>query len=284
MSDAGLAARIAAVLGSAPQRQRALSGGCVSPVLRVDLADGRAVVAKVGDPGGGLELEARMLAALGGAGWPVPAVLHAARDLLLLAFVDSDGSAGAAAEARAAELLAARHGEAQPAFGFEGDTVIAGLPQANPRSARWIPFFAEHRLLAMAAQARAAGRLPAGLETRIERLAGRLERWLLEPPHPSLIHGDLWGGNILFRRGEVAAVIDPACYWADAEIELAFTTLFHTFGDAFFRRYRALRPLADGFFEERCELYNLYPLLVHVCLFGGSYVGAVERTLRRYGV
>ena len=70
---------------------------------------------------------------------------------------------------------------------------------------------------------------------------------------------------------------------ADAEIELAFSTLFGTFGDAFFSRYAEIRPIAPGFFEERRDLYNLYPLLVHVRLFGGSYVAQVERTLTKFG-
>ena len=79
-------------------------------------------------------------------------------------------------------------------------------------------------------------------------------------------------------------MIDPACYRAHAEIELAFTTLFSTFGDRFFARYREERPIAPGFFEARRDLYNLYPLLVHVRLFGGHYRQAVRSTLRRFGV
>jgi fructosamine-3-kinase len=81
----------------------------------------------------------------------------------------------------------------------------------------------------------------------------------------------------------VAAFIDPACYWADAEVELAFTTLFGTFGEVFFRRYREHRPMEPGFFEARRDLYNLYPLLVHVRLFGGAYLASVQRTLAHFG-
>ncbi len=77
--------------------------------------------------------------------------------------------------------------------------------------------------------------------------------------------------------------VDPAIYYAHPEIELAFTTLFGTFERPFFDRYHELRPIAPGFFEERRDIYNLYPLLVHVRLFGGSYVSSVERTLRQFG-
>jgi fructosamine-3-kinase len=118
---------------------------------------------------------------------------------------------------------------------------------------------------------------------RIETLAGKLERWLFEPSAPSLLHGDIWSGNVLVRGDRIVGLIDPAVYYGHAEMELAFITLFNTFGDTFFRRYHELRPIEDGFFGERRDLYNLYPLLVHVRIFGGGYVQAVDRTLRRYG-
>ncbi len=122
---------------------------------------------------------------------------------------------------------------------------------------------------------------------RIEWLAARLERWIEEPAQPSLIHGDMWGGNVLCRTTatgqRISGFVDPAIYYADAEIELAVATLFNTFGDAFFVRYTERRPLRPSFFEERRDLYNLYPLLVHVRLFGGGYVGAVGRIPDRFG-
>src|SRR3546814_4637170 len=96
------------------------------------------------------------------------------------------------------------------------------------------------------------------------------------------LHGDMWGGNVLARGGRIAAFVDPAIYHADPEIELAFSTLFGTYGEAFFRRYEALRPLRPGFFETRRDIYNLYPLLVHARLFGGSYVASVDRILGRF--
>ena len=99
----------------------------------------------------------------------------------------------------------------------------------------------------------------------------------------ALIHGDVWTTNVLARAGRITAFLDPAIYYADPEIELAFIGLFGTFGRAFHEAYHSLRPIAPGFFEERRDLYNLYPLLVHVRLFGGSYVGQVERTLAGYG-
>ncbi len=277
MADA-LRSQIERVLGSAVVSVAPLSGGCVGEVRRVDLADGRRLVAKIGP---GLEPEGFMLRYLAeNSRLPVPAVQYGDDDLLLMDFVEgSDGLA----EDHAAELLAELHGITAPSFGFERDTLIGGLRQPNPWTPSWIDFFRDRRLLYMAAEARRAGRLPGPLMRRVEALAGRLGTWLEEPDRPGLIHGDAWGGNILSRGGRVTAFIDPAIHFADPEIELAFGTLFSTFGTTFFRRYQELRPLRPGFFEERRDLYNLYPLLVHVRLFGGGYVGAVERTLSRYG-
>lgn len=277
------AARIQAALHREVVAVLPLSGGCVAEVCQATLADGNRVVAKVGRSGDALDLEAWMLRHLAREGWPVPAVQHASDDLLVMEFVANDGVTGAATEVHAAEQLAALHARPYDYFGLERDTLIAGLPQANQPGKRWVPFFVEHRLLAMARLARESGQLAPELHARIGRLAARLDALLLEPPHPSLIHGDLWSGNLLLRDGAIAALIDPACYCADPEVELAFTTLFHTFGDAFFERYNELRPVADGFFEERRDLYNLYPLLVHLQLFGAAYAAPISSTLSRFG-
>lgn len=135
----------------------------------------------------------------------------------------------------------------------------------------------------MASEGLQAGRLPYRVMTRIERFCAHLDRWLIEPDKPSLIHGDVWTTNVLAAGDRIRAFLDPAIYFAHAEIELAFITLFNTFGRAFFDRYNSIRPIEPGFFEERRDIYNLYPLLVHVRLFGGTYVSAVERTLSRFG-
>lgn len=271
---------IEAITGRRVARAAPLSGGCVGEVYRLDLDDGTPLVAKLGP---GLEPEGWMLRYLAThSDLPVPAVIHGDDDLLLMDHVEAGGAIDAGAERHAAELLAALHGVTADRFGLERDTLIGGLRQPNPWTPRWIDFFREQRLLHMAGEAQRAGRLPRGLMVRIERLAARLETWLEEPDAPALIHGDAWGGNILCRGGRVAAFIDPAIYYADPEIELAFGTLFGTFGGDFFNRYRQLRPIRPGFFEIRRDLYNLYPLLVHVRLFGGSYVSAVERIVSRF--
>ena len=277
-----LRARLSDITGQEPLAATPLSGGCIAQVAKVELADDTAVVVKLA-PEGGLALEGRMLSDLAMVDKvPVPEVLAASDDLLVLAFIPSDGRLGASAERHAAELLAGLHGVGAEAFGYPYDTLIGALPQPNPWTESWIDFFRDQRLLAMGRRALEAGRLPATSFGRLETLCGRLGTWIDEPNRPALIHGDLWDGNILAAGGRIAALLDPAIYYADPEIELAFTTLFGTFGEIFFERYGELRPIAPGFFEARRELYNLYPLLVHVTLFGGGYVQSVERTLDRF--
>lgn len=280
-----LEAAIEQHMGKRPKRLTPLGGGASAAVYRVDFEDGARVAAKVGKQGGDLALEGRMLRTLRQRSrLPVPEVVFAGDTLLLMSYVESAGPITPAVEEDAAELLANLHDITAQTFGFEEATRIGGLPQPNPSTAGWRDFFRDQRLRYMAGEAVAAGKLPVAFLGRIERLGARLDEWIAEDARPSLIHGDLWGGNVLAKNGRIAAFVDPAIYFADAEIELAFATLFSTFGETFFRRYGELRPLRQGFWEARRDLYNLYPLLVHVRLFGGGYVNAVERTLRRFGV
>jgi fructosamine-3-kinase len=260
---------------------RPLAGGSAGRVLLADLAGGGRVVAKLGP---GLEPEGWMLRTLARRSrLPVPPVVHSDDDLLLTEYVEAGcGPMPDAAQLHAAEMLADLHALSWHSFGMERDTAIGGLPQCNDPAHRWLDFFRDRRLLAMAGLALRSGRLPAATMDRVERLAARLDRWIEEPPQPALLHGDAWGGNILVRDGRVAAFIDPALYYGHPEVELAFGTLFGTFGQPFFRRYDEISPIAPGFWEERREIYLLYPLLVHVRLFGGSYLAGIEATLDRF--
>ncbi|EKV32880.1 Ribulosamine/erythrulosamine 3-kinase [Caenispirillum salinarum AK4] len=281
-----LSDRIARAIGHGVRRLSPLSGGCVGDVLRAELEDGAApVVVKVADDaGGGLDIEGWMLRYLADTSrLPVPGVLHAEAGLLVMEEIQAGGGGiSASCQEHAADLLADLHSVTWDAFGLERDTLIGGLHQPNPREASWRTFFRDHRLLYMADESHRAGRLPADVRRKVDTLAGRLDDWIEEPDAPALIHGDMWTGNVLCDGGRIAGFIDPAIYYGDAEIELAFSTLFGTFGEPFFRRYQEKRPLRPGFFEARRDLYNLYPLLVHVRLFGGSYVGSVSRTLDRF--
>lgn len=272
-------------LGADVRRFESLHGGCIGEVYQAELADGRQIVVKRAQRSAAqLDVEGYMLRYLAAnSALPVPEVFLAEPELLVMSYISGDSRFDRRAQEHAAELLAALHEISADRFGLECDTLIGGLHQPNRWTASWLEFFAEQRLVYMAREAEQTGRLSATVRQRVERLAGVLDRWLQEPPRPSLIHGDVWTTNVLAHGGKVTGFLDPAIYYADAEIELAFVTLFGTFGEHFFRRYQELRPIPAGFFEERRDLYNLYPLLVHARLFGGSYVGSVEQILRQFG-
>jgi fructosamine-3-kinase len=274
---------IAAALGVERVRLSGLSGGCVGEVYAVETSEGERLVAKVDQSAGGaLDVEGYMLDYLGQhSALPVPAVRHADPSLLVMEWLPGS-SGGGGAEDHAAGLLADLHGVQAEKFGLQRATLIGGLHQPNPQVGSWVEFFAEHRLLEMAGQAFAAGRLDQGTMGQVEALAGRVEKWLAEPDAPSLLHGDVWSGNVLSEGKKVTGFVDPAIYYGHPEVELAFITLFSTFGKRFFAVYGERRGIAAGFWEERRDLYNLYPLLVHVRLFGGGYVGQVQGILRRF--
>jgi fructosamine-3-kinase len=287
MIGGALKARLEAALGSAVVEARSLPVGFGLTGLDITLADGRRLAVKARTGAGhdkpSLELETFMLGELARLSeLPVPRVHHAEPDLLVMDFIDNDGGGiTRSVERHAGELIAALHAVPRARFAYRRDTLIGPLTQPNPESDRWVPFFRDHRLLFMARQVHAEGALPASMLGRIEKLAMRIEDYLIEPAFPSLLHGDLWTGNVLVRQGRVAGFVDPAIYCGSPEVELAFATLFGTFGESFFEVYEETMPLEPGFHELRSDLYNLYPRLVHVRLFGAGYLAGIEATLAR---
>jgi fructosamine-3-kinase len=277
---------VEAHLGERMLSVRPLGGGCIGEVYRAELEKGTPLVAKVDRKGEShLEREAYMLRYLREkSDLPVPEVYHGSETLLLMEFVEGSSHFSKEAERHAAELLAALHGVTSATYGHERNTLIGGLNQPNPPTESWTDLFREHRLLYMANVVHEAGRLPAEDLLRVERLSEKLDELIEDPNPPALIHGDVWSANVLARADRITAFLDPAIYYADPEIELAFISLFDSFGRPFFDRYQEIRPIRDGFFEVRRDLYNLYPLLVHTYYFGGGYLGSVRNTLDRFSV
>ncbi len=258
-----------------------LSAANNAQIYRLGLDGGASVVAKVSARG--LELEAFMLRYLRSkSALPVPTVYYSNDHLILMEYVPTDYSADDRGHRHAAEVLAALHDIHAPQYGFERDTLIGGLVQPNAQSSDWVSFFAEHRLLHMARAAFDEGKIEKKMMAQVEKLAGKLGGYIVRPQKPSLIHGDIWGGNILFARGRVAAFVDPAVYYADAEVELAFIRLFGTLNESFFMRYNDLHPIHPGFEDVRAPIYGVYPLLVHTRLFGTSYARKVQKVLDRF--
>lgn len=176
--------------------------------------------------------------------------------------------------------LAILHSHTQPKFGLHFDNFIGSLPQANALTTNGYDFFFDHRLLPQAGLALYKGLLPKASYDALFRLRTRLPD-LIPHERPALLHGDLWSGNVLINEHNKPALVDPAVYYGFREAELAFTRLFAGFDEYFYEAYDETFPLQSGF-SERVAIYNLYPLLVHVNLFGSGYVSGVERVLKQF--
>ena len=241
-------------------------------------------MAKVGDGSHDLRIEGYMLRYLREhSPLPVPEALNEASDLLLMEYIAGESELDDGSLRHLGELMAALHEVSAPRFGLERDTLIGPLHQPNPKSDSWIDFFRERRLRYMVGVARESGQLPGEMELRLLRMADGLDKFLIEPAQPSLIHGDMWRTNVLVRDGRVAGIIDPALYYAHNEMELAYMTLFDGTGAAFFEAYQAHIPIDQEFHDARRHVYNLYPLLVHVTIFGAKYLPPLDTTLTRFG-
>lgn len=176
--------------------------------------------------------------------------------------------------------LAQLHRVRSTQYGLDRDNFIGRLPQKNTPSTQWINFFIEQRLETQLGLAVYNQHITTDFARKFRFLYAQLPGILADEP-PSLLHGDLWSGNFMTDRQGAPAIIDPAIYYGNREIELAFTQLFGGFDRQFYQSYHEAYPLEPGF-TERVDIYNLYPLLVHVNLFGQSYLSGIERTLRKY--
>lgn len=282
--DNALRSRLEQTLQRRLRSWHPLSGGMISQVLRVEMEDGESIVAKVGDGSHDLTIEAYMLRYLRQhSGLPAPAVLHDEANLLLMEFVEGRIEWEGESLRHLGALLARCHQVTSPTYGHERDTLIGPLRQPNPQTASWIAFFREQRLLYMIGIARESGELPAELERRLLRIADQLERYLIEPAKPALIHGDMWKTNVIARGGRVAGIIDPALYYGHNEMELAYMTLFNGTGPEFFSAYTDQIVIEDDFFRRRRHIYNLYPLLIHLVIFGERFLQPLHETLERVG-
>lgn len=178
------------------------------------------------------------------------------------------------------ELLAQMHRNTSAAFGFDTDNYMGSLKQSNARDAKWDSFFIEARLKPMVKMAAEKQLLNSNDETLFEKLYLRLPDLFPEEP-PVLTHGDLWSGNYMVDTNEQPYLIDPAVCYGNRECEIAITKLFGGFDADFYDSYISNYPLQPGW-QQRVDLWNLYPLLIHLNLFGDGYVAQVRRCLAKY--
>ncbi len=270
-----------------------LGGGDVSRAVRLDAARGVFFLKwGTGAAGQTYAAEAEGLAALAARAGPdllVPQPRSArtadgdSPGWLLLDWVEP-GPSTAEDRYRFGAALAALHRAKAPGdgrYGWDTDNWIGSKPQRNGWDGSWPTFFGERRLRAQAETVRQRGAWDAAWDPLLDRLVARLDGLLPPSPPPSLLHGDLWGGNALATASGRFALIDPAVSVGHREADLAMTELFGGFSPAFYDGYRAAWPLEPGYAERR-EVYNLFHLINHLT-HGPSYRQPVEATLRRFG-
>ena len=196
------------------------------------------------------------------------AMLHRAE---CSAFVDAGSDSSANSDISA--------GGARLPFGFETDNYIGASVQINTPKENWVTFFRECRLFPQMRMAE--GYFDDRMCKKCGKLLDHLDSYLVEPEFPSLIHGDLWSGNAVCGPDGKAWILDPAAYVGHFEAELAMTELFGGYAPAFYDAYQEVNRIDSGY-RDRRDLYNLYHLLNHLNLFGGSYLGSVKRIVDRY--
>lgn len=271
------------------RRMAPVAGGCIAQACRVE-TDERAYFLKYGSGAVGwtFPAEADGLLALQTAGSPlrIPAVLavdhgtSGRAGYLLMDWIEP-GPQGPNFWEAFGEGLAAMHRCTSSFYGFDDDNFIGRTPQRNTWASDWPAFVRSHRLEPQVKLARDRGRWLTSWDPGLAALYDRLGEILPARPPSSLLHGDLWGGNFLVTSDGRAALVDPAVYYGHREADLAMTELFGGFSERFYAAYRATWPLEPGYAERR-EVYNLYHLLNHLNLFGGSYSGSVAAVLRMF--
>lgn len=201
------------------------------------------------------------------------------KSYLLLEYIDSHRPSGNYWQ-DLGYSLAQMHKERADQYGLDHSNFIGRLPQNNEPATHWADFFRDRRLQVQLGLAFYNRLVDEAFVKKFKSLYPKLPELLTNEP-PALLHGDLWSGNVIVDELGKPCLIDPAVYYGHREAELAFTELFGGFDRQFYSAYQEAGPLEPGY-NERKEIYNLYPLMVHVNLFGTSYLNGVEKTLNRF--
>lgn len=257
--------KVAQLTGVPEERLERLAGGDLSEVLLLRRPDGRCTIAKRGPA---VAVEAAMLRVLAGTGIPAPSVEGEHEGVLLIEHVPNDAVFSPSAWSDIGRVVRMLHDRTSEEHGWPVDYRLGTVEVVNRQTGSW-PSFWSQRLNSTASV------LDRPWRERVSALAELLPDLLPAQPRTSLLHGDLWSGNILVSEGKLVALIDPACFYGHAEVDLAMLTLFGDPPEEFWSSYGALEP---GW-ERRRPVYQLFPALVHLRLFGTNYSGLVDRLL-----
>ncbi|MEE2750761.1 MAG: fructosamine kinase family protein [Myxococcota bacterium] len=282
-----LESALQALLGQAVSMGEAVGGGDIAQPRRAVMADGTEVFVKSarGMPRGWVRAEAMGLERLAAVdcGIRVPQVLGHSEIPPVLALEWVEFGQATPAYWRALGLgLAELHRCSAEAYGFDEHGFIGRTPQFNGWQESWVSFFRDHRIVPLHRYCQDAGLLSEGLSADLHAICARMDSLLPEPEEgPSLLHGDLWSGNVAPDSRGQPVLFDPATYYGSREADLAMTGLFGGFDPEFYRAYQEAWPLPLDW-QEREDLLNLYHLLNHVLLFGGAYLARCEVIARRF--
>ena len=239
-------------------------------------------------PDGFFQAEAKGLGLLrqakGGPRIPKPLGLEPGSDprFFLMEYVEESSPTGDF-DVKFAQTLASMHRHTSATHGLDHDNFIGSTVQKNIQETDGLKFFRDQRLRFQQELARNSGKLPAPLDKRLDKLCAKLESLMdTSGEKPALLHGDLWSGNYFQAKSDQRpCIFDPAVYYGLRESDLAMTQLFGSLPGTFYRAYHEAFPLNPGY-EERRDIYNLYHMLNHLNLFGGSYLSSVEAIVNRF--
>lgn len=271
------------------ESSRSVGGGCINQTLALSLSNGETVFLKQNDhpPDGMFEKEARGLNLMRKAqnGPRIPKVVALPEDpnpkFLVIEYIE-EGAPGNGYYQRFGQALANMHRTTRDHYGLDHDNFIGSTVQKNTPATDGLVFFREHRLGFQQQLARERGLLPVNADRKIDQLLDRLDQFLdLSGEQPALVHGDLWSGNTFADTAGRPCLVDPAVHFGLRETDLAMTELFGRLPQPFYDAYREAFPQNPGY-EERKPIYNLYHLLNHLNLFGGSYLGSVTTTVTQF--
>ncbi len=278
-----VAGRAEQLLGASVIATAPVAGGDIGTAYKLRLSTGRTAFLKTmtGAPPGFFEREAAGLRWLAeAAGAATPDVLGVDDEMLVLGWVET-AKPGTDAAAGFGRALAHTHGAGAATYGADEDGYIGRLPMHNKPLDSWAEFYVERRITPYLRVARDKGLVGASDAETVEQAAAKAADIVPEEP-PARLHGDLWNGNVLWSADRGVTIIDPAAYAGHREVDLAMLALFglpqlpHVMA-----AYHEASPLADGW-EDRLGFHQLFPLLVHACLFGGGYGARAASVARRY--
>ncbi|MCH9845636.1 MAG: fructosamine kinase family protein [Alphaproteobacteria bacterium] len=211
-----------------------------------------------------------------------PRILHAQPGLVLMDKIKPDTLLSLQAEEDAGRKIAHLHRYTRGKyFGFDENVISCGVFIDNTPSNHWVQFFAERRLMPMAQAAVASNNLHKRMMPALEKICANMQNYIKPPKFPSLLHGDLWRGNMLYDDVSLLGVIDPAIYYGHHEVDLAMILMFNPVSDVFFKSYSDVLPIDKDFFTTPIVAYQLYGYLLHCRLYGSDYQAHVERWMAR---